>query len=193
MNGQYLAPCPPEAFAAPGAPRLEAAGLWRRLAGTAAWLAVVLALLQPRAKRSRTSSRRAGPSSIPANELPYDPQAAAKHLKGESFPRPWRRCASACGRALDWTAAALEAALRETAERVGMPRGSSSTPTRLAVTGRARAPASSRSLELLGRERSLARLDRLQDHLRAGLPRPLTLRKRLLSSRALPLWGVVQR
>jgi glutamyl-tRNA synthetase len=69
-----------------------------------------------------------------------------------------------------WEATGLEAALRETAERFTMPWGKLIHPTRLAVTGQGASPGLFEVLELLGRARTLARLDRLQEHLLQASP-----------------------
>ena len=51
-----------------------------------------------------------------------------------------------------------------------MPWGKLIHPTRLAVTGQGASPGLFEVLELLGRERTLARLDRLQEHLLQASP-----------------------
>lgn len=60
--------------------------------------------------------------------------------------------------AADWQADALEAAARTAAEAAGWKAGDFFKPIRLAVTGRSVSPPLFGSLELLGRDRSLARL-----------------------------------
>ena len=58
----------------------------------------------------------------------------------------------------DWTAAATEAAVRETAEALSVKLGDLAQPLRAALTGRATSPGIFEVLEILGREESLARL-----------------------------------
>jgi glutamyl-tRNA synthetase len=55
-------------------------------------------------------------------------------------------------------AAAIEAALRELSERLGLPPRKAFQPIRIAVTGSKVSPGLFESLELLGRQRSLARI-----------------------------------
>jgi len=59
----------------------------------------------------------------------------------------------------DFSADVLEQRCREAADRAGMKAGDFFSPIRVAVTGRIISPPLFASLELLGRERSLARID----------------------------------
>jgi glutamyl-tRNA synthetase len=59
----------------------------------------------------------------------------------------------------DFSADVLEQRCRATAEAAGMKAGDFFTPIRVAITGRTVSPPLFASLELLGRERSLARID----------------------------------
>jgi len=60
----------------------------------------------------------------------------------------------------DWSAAALHDALNSTAESLGLKLGKLAQPVRVAVSGGGVSPPIDATLELLGREKSLARLDR---------------------------------
>ena len=59
----------------------------------------------------------------------------------------------------DFNAELLEQVCRAAADETGMKAGDFFTPLRVAVTGRTVSPPLFASLELLGRERSLARID----------------------------------
>ena len=59
-----------------------------------------------------------------------------------------------------WASDEIERALRELAERAGQKPRKAFQPVRLAITGRLVSPPLFESMELLGRERSLARLER---------------------------------
>jgi len=59
----------------------------------------------------------------------------------------------------DWTAAAIETAVREAAEREGVGLGKLAQPLRAALTGQATSPGIFEVLEVLGRDESLGRLD----------------------------------
>ena len=68
--------------------------------------------------------------------------------------------ADALERIEPWDAAAIEAALKETTERLGLKPRQAFQPIRVAVTGSKVSPGLYESLELLGRDESLARLRR---------------------------------
>ena len=72
----------------------------------------------------------------------------------------------------DFAAEELEARSRAAAEEMGWKAGDFFRPLRLAITGRAVSPPLFGSIELLGRERTLARIDdalaKLADFARAG-------------------------
>ncbi len=58
----------------------------------------------------------------------------------------------------DWTAASLEAAVREAAERLAVKLGDLAQPLRAAMTGRTTSPGIFEVMEMLGRDESLGRL-----------------------------------
>ncbi len=64
---------------------------------------------------------------------------------------------------LEWTAAALHEAIAALGEARGLALRRAQAPIRLAVTGRLIGPPLFESLEIVGRERVLARLDRIQE------------------------------
>ncbi|HEY2036329.1 MAG TPA: hypothetical protein VGG96_04900, partial [Steroidobacteraceae bacterium] len=89
--------------------------------------------------------------------LEIDPKAAAKHLAGggvEMLARVRERLAALP----EWSAAAIHGALEELATALGAGLGKIAQPVRVAVTGTAVSPPIDATLELLGRERSLARI-----------------------------------
>jgi glutamyl-tRNA synthetase len=92
-----------------------------------------------------------------------DPDAAARQLGPEQQPT----LIAAIG-ALEplqgWTAPAIEAALRTAlVDSLGLKPKNAFGPVRVAVTGRAVSPPLFESLELLGRDRTIARLGRARD------------------------------
>lgn len=78
--------------------------------------------------------------------------------------------ASAALAGAEWNAAALEAAGRSAADAHGWKAGEFFRPLRIAITGRLVSPPLFGSMELLGRERTLARLDGALNRLRAEIP-----------------------
>jgi glutamyl-tRNA synthetase len=90
--------------------------------------------------------------------LEFDPTGVAKHFTPENRPRlaAVRDAFAAVG---EWNAEALEAALKATAAASGAKVGVLVHPTRLAVTGKTAGPSLYHLLEVLGREKVLARID----------------------------------
>ena len=91
-----------------------------------------------------------------ARPLPMD-DAAAKLLEG---PARWllARARDALAGSAEWSALALETAVRQAAEEAGVGLGKIAQPLRAALTGRATSPGIFDVLALLGHEESLARL-----------------------------------
>src|SRR5690348_916923 len=91
-------------------------------------------------------------------QIEVDPKAAAKHLSGagaEMLAKVLERLAALP----DWNTEAIHGALQELATTLGAGLGKIAQPVRVAVTGSAISPPIDATLELLGRERSLARID----------------------------------
>jgi glutamyl-tRNA synthetase len=70
----------------------------------------------------------------------------------------------------DWSAEALETVARSAADALGWKAGDFFRPLRLAVTGKAISPPLFGSMVLLGRQRTLARLDAALERVRAAAP-----------------------
>jgi glutamyl-tRNA synthetase len=91
------------------------------------------------------------------DEVTLDPDSVAKvFAKAGSL-----EAIEAAARVLadvDWTLEAIEAALRSLPEELGIGFGKVAQPIRVAVTGSSVSPPLFESIELLGRERTLARL-----------------------------------
>ncbi|MDX6254786.1 MAG: glutamyl-tRNA synthetase [Frankiales bacterium] len=93
-----------------------------------------------------------------ADAVEIDEAAAAKQLGPDQQPTLAAAVEALQGLG-DWTAAAIEAALREAlVEGLGLKPKNAFGPVRVAVTGRTVSPPLFESLELLGRDRTLARL-----------------------------------
>jgi glutamyl-tRNA synthetase len=93
------------------------------------------------------------------DDLDYDPQSAAKHFTPENKPRlkAIRDTLSALEK---FDAAEIETALKSTAAKLGIKLGAIVHPTRLAATGSNVGPSLYHLLEVLGKEKVLARIDR---------------------------------
>src|SRR5439155_26889326 len=93
------------------------------------------------------------------DDFDYDPQGVAKHFTSENKPRleAVREALSALEK---FDADNIETTLKSTASRLGVKLGAIVHPTRLAVTGSNVGPSLYHLLEVLGKEKVLARLDR---------------------------------
>ncbi|MGE0463649.1 MAG: glutamate--tRNA ligase [Vicinamibacterales bacterium] len=145
--------------------RLEAAGYWRdALAGTERdWFVRVLGLLKPRAKKLNEFIDQLAPFF--ADPGGYDEEGVRKHLSPAGMADHVRALRDAYAAAEDFTAPILERDLRALAESRGLKAGALIHATRLALTGRMVSPGLFEMLELIGRDRALARMDGLLAHL----------------------------
>ena len=92
--------------------------------------------------------------------MEYDAEAVAKGWKDrEATQTILNASRDALALAPTWTTDALEPELRTLAERIGVGAGKIFQPLRVALTGVAASPGIFDVLVLLGRERSLARID----------------------------------
>jgi glutamyl-tRNA synthetase len=92
-------------------------------------------------------------------DVVYNPEGVAKHFTAENKPR--LEAVRGAFAALDpFDAAEIEKKLKETAVKLGQKVGALVHPTRLAVTGSNAGPSLYHLLEVLGKEKVLARIDR---------------------------------
>jgi glutamyl-tRNA synthetase len=93
------------------------------------------------------------------DDFDYDPQSAAKHFIPENKPRleAVRNSLSALEK---FDAADIEAALKTSAAKLGVKLGAIVHPTRLATTGSPVGPSLYHLLEVLGKDKVLARINR---------------------------------
>jgi glutamyl-tRNA synthetase len=160
FSAQHIARMPAAELVRRIEPRLREAGLWRADLDTdagRAWLGRLVELLRPRAKRLTDFVEKGRPFLVDAVE--YDAEAVKKHLSSPEALAHLAAVRDICGAAGEFTAAVLEAAIRALAESRGVKAGVLIHPTRVAVVGRAESPGIFEVLELLGRDRVLARID----------------------------------
>ncbi|HTS79619.1 MAG TPA: glutamate--tRNA ligase [Myxococcaceae bacterium] len=87
-----------------------------------------------------------------------DPKAAAKHLD-DAGKGLLRRAREALGGVTPWVAAGIDPVLKGLAESAGVGLGKVAQPVRVAVTGSTVSPPIGETLELLGKDESLGRID----------------------------------
>ena len=93
------------------------------------------------------------------DEFDYNPDGAKKDFVPENKPR-LQKLRDAFAKQDSFTAANLEAALKSTATELGVKAGVLVHPCRLAVTGNTAGPSLYHLIEVLGKEKSIARMDR---------------------------------
>jgi len=160
FSAQHIARMPAPELARRIEPLLREAGLWHdSLGGEAgrAWLARLIELLRPRAKRLTDFVEKGRPFLV--DTVDYDAEAVKKHVSSPDALAHLAAVRDTCAAAGEFTAAALEPALRALADARSVKAGVLIHPTRVAVTGRAESPGIFDVLELLGRDRALARID----------------------------------
>ena len=93
------------------------------------------------------------------NDFDYDPQGVAKHFSSENKPR-LEAVREALNAFEKFEVENIEATLKMTAAKLGVKVGAIVHPTRLAVTGSNVGPSLYHLLQVLGKEKVLARIDR---------------------------------
>jgi glutamyl-tRNA synthetase len=168
FNHQHLLRLGDDALIARLHPRLSAAGYWRDalFGDDRDWFVAVLALLKPRAKKLNEFIDQLAPFfEDPAT---FDAEGIRKHLSAPAAASHVRMLSETFAATADWQAATLEQELRGLADRRDVKAATLIHGARLAVTGRMVSPGLFEMLELLGRERVLARLGRFAAALEAG-------------------------
>jgi len=160
MNGQHLSMTSAEELATRLTPLIVSAGLATdgELVTRRDWFHQLIDLLKVRARTLDDIVRQAAPYFTETVE--YDADAVAKGWKDrEATLVILNASRDALAAAPSWTTDTLEPELRRLAERIGVGAGKIFQPLRIALTGVAASPGIFDVLVLLGRERSLARID----------------------------------
>ena len=154
LNWQYLVAMSLEEFTDAALPFIEKAGIPY---GSRAALLPVLALVKEKIKQLPET-----PNWLPyffSEDFPFDADAAEK-LRKPGALETLAALREGYESLAEWTAAALEAKLKELATARGVKAGELVHPARAAVSGRSVGPSLYHMLEVLGRERVLARMAR---------------------------------
>ncbi len=154
VNQQHLKMTPAATVAALLKPFIAARG-WT-IPGDDAWLARMAATLQERARTLVDLLDQA--AYYFSDTVQIDPAAAAKHL-GKASPAALRDLRETLAATPEWSAAAIEAAFQAVLARHGIGLGKLAQPVRVALTGGTVSPGIYDVAEVLGRARTLARLD----------------------------------
>jgi glutamyl-tRNA synthetase len=154
LNGHYIRQLDPADFAARALPFVVAAGY---PAPDPALLAKAAPLVQERVNHLTEVPGMV--RFLLTDDVELDPAAAAKVLTddGRAF---LAEAAARLDKLEPWTAAGIEATLRGLQTERGLKPRTAFQPVRLAITGQLVSPPLFESMELLGKPRSLARLER---------------------------------
>jgi glutamyl-tRNA synthetase len=159
MNGQHLSRMPVESLLPIVNPLMVEAGLAtaRDLEERRDWWLHLLGLLRVRARTTHDIVRQSPPYF--REVIDYDADAVAQHWKDQAAAAIVLRDAGDRLAASAWEAPSLEGALRRLADDRGVTTGKIYQPLRVALTGLAVSIGIFDVLVVLGRERSLARID----------------------------------
>jgi len=157
LNQQYIMKLPAEALATALRTGLQARGVDTN---TGPDIAAVAELMR---ERSSTLQALVDESLYFYQDFEsYDDKAAKKHLKSESG-KVLQQLLQACEMLDDWSAPAIHALVQATADQLGIGMGKVGMPLRVATTGTGSSPSIDVTLALLGKNRTLARLERAID------------------------------
>ncbi|MDH7492994.1 MAG: glutamate--tRNA ligase [Candidatus Saccharicenans sp.] len=144
-------------------PWLERVGVWTEelMTSRKEWLEKVINLTR---SRSRTlADLRAMVVPFLSDSFTYDREAVHKHLLNSELDRWLALLADDFRRLENFSAQEIERVLRERAEREGIKAATLIHALRVLVLGRAVSPGLFEVLELVGREKTLARMEKLEE------------------------------
>ena len=165
LNQHYIKTLPPQALVPGLREQLDRLGV-DPSGGPA--LEAVLECYRERAKTLAEMAESARMFFEPIES--YDDQAVEKHLAGEGA-EVLRRLLGRLSAVPDWQAEGLHQAVVGEAEAMGLKLGKVAQPLRVALAGRSVSPPIDRTLALLGRTRSLERIEQALAYLARGQSR----------------------
>jgi glutamyl-tRNA synthetase len=162
INAEHLRALPVDEFVTRVVPYLVAAGTFPETpsADQTATLRAISPLIQERLVVLSEAPGMVNFLFVSENDFTPEPESAAKALGPDAKPVLDASFEALSGLP-EWSAAAIEQALRAALiDGMGLKPRKAFAPVRVAVTGRTVSPPLYESMELLGRDRSLSRLDR---------------------------------
>ncbi len=158
MNGVYIRALSVEELTDRSLPFMAAAGVLPE-APTTDQIAYLRQVLSLEHERLKTLGEIPHATAFFFGELPeYDSAAVTKWLTKPHSGAALDALLRQFGAVPEWTSALLDAAVTAAGEELGVKRGEVIHPTRVSSTGRTVGPSLFDTLELLGRERVLARI-----------------------------------
>lgn len=157
LNGQYMISSPPEKLAGLVIPFLLKEGIVHEgQVPDMDWLSAAVKTLQERAKTLVELSHSL--RYYIAKDVAYNEKAKAKFLNEKSLPL-LSELKDALGRSTEFSAHELEKIFHAITEKHGIKLGSIAQPVRVAVTGGTESPGIFEMLEVMGKEKTIERLD----------------------------------
>jgi glutamyl-tRNA synthetase len=126
--------------------------------GTHEALLPALAIVKPKVKHLSDVPDWIG--FLFTEDYPFDPEAVAKSLAKPGAADRLGSLGTALAALPDWSHAAIELKLKETAASLGVKAGELVHPARVAVSGRSVGPGLYEMFEVLGKDRTLARFEK---------------------------------
>jgi glutamyl-tRNA synthetase len=157
LNGQHILAMSLERFVQLAKPFVDKAGVPY---GTDAALLPALAIVKAKVKHLSDVPDWIG--FLFTEDFAMDPEAVEKSLKKAGAAGRISALLKAFGEVSDWSHAKLEETLKATAALLGVKTGELVHPARVAASGRSVGPGLYEMLEVLGKDRTLARLERAQ-------------------------------
>jgi glutamyl-tRNA synthetase len=174
FNTQYLQKLPIEELLPFVEERLKRAGLWQNAWETTErdWFARAVDLIRPRTRFLNDFPTVA--RAFFSDDFEYEPEARAKFWKDERLAGMLAKLAAALAALPEWNHDACDAALRGLATTEGVKAALLINATRVAILGRAVAPPLFESMVVLGKNRTIKRLEKALPDVQssAAAPKP---------------------
>ncbi|MBQ4385658.1 MAG: glutamate--tRNA ligase [Kiritimatiellae bacterium] len=158
MNGEYVKRLPRDVFEAELRKRVESAGL-----SVPDGFNMPALIDQMQVRTKFLNDMPANVAYFFTDDYPYDEKSVEKRLKKDGVKDTLIDLVQRFSGVAEWTAPALESVIKELSQGNGM--GPWVHPIRVAVSGRMDGPGLFEMLEILGREKTLARLKKTADML----------------------------
>ena len=158
MNGEYVKRLPRDVFEAELRKRVESAGL-----SVPEGFNMPALIDQMQVRTKFLNDMPANVAYFFTDDYPYDEKSVEKRLKKDGVKDTLLDLVQRFSGVAEWTAPALDSVIKELSQGNGM--GPWVHPIRVAVSGRMDGPGLFEMLEILGREKTLARLKKTADML----------------------------
>ena len=158
MNGEYVKRLPRDVFEAELRKRVESVGL-----SVPEGFNMPALIDQMQVRTKFLNDMPANVAYFFTDDYPYDEKSVEKRLKKDGVKDTLLDLVQRFSGVAEWTAPALESVIKELSQGNGM--GPWVHPIRVAVSGRMDGPGLFEMLEILGREKTLARLKKTADML----------------------------